>query len=70
MSGVKYRVFLMESERGWGKEYWTEDYDTMEEAIKRIKSVNAENTAETAPDWYMIAENRIETVSADHPVPN
>lgn len=59
---MKYRVFLMESERGWGRDYWTEDYDTYEEAKERIRSVNAENTAPTAPDWYMVAENRIEAV--------
>ena len=59
---MKYRIFLMESERGWDKEYWTEDYDTYEEAKQRIASVNAENTSPTAPDWYMMAESRIEAV--------
>lgn len=59
---MKYRIFLMESERGWGKDYWTEDYDTVEAARERIRSVNAENTAPTAPDWYMKAENRVEVV--------
>ena len=59
---MKYRIFLMESERGWGKEYWHEDYDTYTEAKERIRSVNAENTAPTAPDRYMKAEQRIEAV--------
>lgn len=59
---MKYRVFLMESERGWGRDYWTEDYDTYAEAKERIRSVNAQNTAQHAPDWYMMAENRIEAV--------
>jgi len=59
---MKYRIFLMESERGWGKKYWHEDYDTHAEAKERIRSVNAENTAPTAPDWYMKAESRIEAV--------
>lgn len=59
---MKYRVFLLESERGWGQERWHEDYDTYEEAKRRIESVNAENTAPSAPDWYMAAETRIEAV--------
>jgi hypothetical protein len=67
---VKYRIFLLESERGWGKETWTEDYDTLEEALQRIKSVNAQNTAERAPDYYQVAENRVEMIDPNHPVPN
>lgn len=62
MTNLKYRVYLIESERGWGQERWTEDYDTYEEALQRIRSVNAENTASVAPDWYMIAEEKIEAV--------
>ena len=62
MTNLKYRVYLMESERGWGQERWTEDYDTYEEALQRIQSVNAENTAPVAPDWYMCAEEKIEAV--------
>lgn len=59
---MKYRVFLMESERGWGQERWTEDYDTHAEAKERIRSVNAKNTSLRAPDWYMMAEDRVEVV--------
>lgn len=59
---VKYRVQLVESERGWGREYWHEDYDTFEEAQKRIQEVNSMNTGSTAPDWYMQAEQVIEAV--------
>lgn len=59
---MKFRVFLKESERGWGKDYWTEDYDTYEQAKERIRSVNAQNTAKYAPDYYMQAENRVEVV--------
>jgi len=59
---VKYRIELMESDRHWGLEYWHEYYDTYEEAKKRIKDVNSENTALTAPDWYMQAEEKIEAV--------
>lgn len=59
---VKYRVQLMESERGWGQEYWHEDYDTHEEAQKRIQDVNSQNTSLKAPDWYMCAFEAIEAI--------
>lgn len=59
---MKYRIFLLESERGWGQERWHEDYDTYSAAKERIRSVNARNTAPRAPDWYMCAEDRIECV--------
>lgn len=62
---IKYRIQLMESERGWGSERWHEDYDTFQQAQERIHSVNSKNTALTAPDWYMIAEEKIEAVWAD-----
>jgi len=70
MSLVKYRIFLTESEAGWGQERWTEDYDTFEEAQERIREVNSRNTAETAPSWYVIAEQYVEAVSAFPTVPN
>ncbi len=62
MMPVKYRVHLMESERGWGQDYWSEDYDSLEEAKERIRKVNADNTSLVAPDWYMQAEERIEAI--------
>lgn len=52
---MKYRIRLMESERGWGQEFWNEYYDTEQEARERIRIVNAKNTAEVAPDWYIAA---------------
>lgn len=62
---TKYRIELMESERGWGQDYWHEDYDTYEEAKDRIKTVNARNTLEVAPDWYMQAYPDIKVVEVD-----
>ncbi len=59
---MKYRIFLVESERGWGQDYWHEDYDTYQEAKSRIQKVNSANKAGPAPDWYMQAEDRIECV--------
>jgi len=54
-----YRIQVMESERGWGQDYWHEDYDTYEEAAARIKDINAQNTAKSAPDYWMQAEPAI-----------
>ncbi len=62
---TKFRVQLMECERGFGREYWHEDYDTMAEAKARIRSVNAENTSPTAPDWYMMAQEIVEAVEVE-----
>ena len=59
---MKYRVTLLESERGWGQNIWTEDFDTMAEAQRRIWSVNAENTSDTAPDYYVMADNDVEVI--------
>jgi hypothetical protein len=62
---LKYRIQVMESERGWGQDHWSEDYDTYEEAANRIKDINAQNTARSAPDWYMQAETKIEAVEVE-----
>ena len=66
---MKYRIYCMESERGWGQERWCEHFDTAEEAWARIREINSQNTAEQVPDWYMIAEERVEAVE-DFVVPN
>ena len=58
----QYRIFITESERGWGQKYWHNDYDTYEEARRVIAEINSQNTALTAPDWYMQAEDRVEVV--------
>ena len=59
---IKYRIKCMSSERGWGREYWNEDFDTHAEAKKRIYEINSKNTALTAPDYYEQAENTIEAI--------
>lgn len=51
----KFRVEYMESERGWGQNYWSTDYDTYEEAKEMFDSCNAQNTSLTAPDYYIMA---------------
>jgi hypothetical protein len=57
-----YRVSLMSSERGWGREYWTEDYKTLAEAKLRVNTVNSKNTSARAPDYYEMAEEFVETI--------
>lgn len=52
---TKYRVEFMESERGWGQDYWHVDYDTKEEADRVFTETNARNTSLTAPDYYIKA---------------
>jgi hypothetical protein len=59
---VKFRIQCMSSERGWGRDYWTEDFDTMQEAKARIKWYNDQNTAATAPDYYEQAEDTVTAV--------
>lgn len=59
---IQYRIYLVESERGWGQKYWHEDYDTYEDARRVIQEINSKNTSLTAPDWYMQAEDRVEVV--------
>jgi len=59
---VKFRIKCMSSERGWGQERWTEDFDTLQEANARIKWYNDQNTAERAPDYYEMAFSDAEAV--------
>lgn len=54
---VIYRVHCVESERGWGQDYFHVDFDTREEAEKYFKETNAENTSIRAPDYYVQANS-------------
>jgi hypothetical protein len=60
---VKFRVHGVDSERGWGREYWAVDFETRAEAEKFMADTNAKNTAKFAPDFYSQA-NSIEMVEA------
>ena len=61
----KYRVRYTEYERGWGsRPYGFKDHDTLVEAQEHTKAFNAQNTAPTAPDWYMVAADPV-LVDAD-----
>jgi hypothetical protein len=59
---VKYKVCVIESERGWGQKREYEYFDTLEEAIKYRDRINSYNTASSAPDWYTVAEQEIRIV--------
>jgi hypothetical protein len=52
----------MSSERGWGREFWHEDFNSFEEASARIWAVNSQNTLEIAPDYYEVAEKEITVI--------
>lgn len=55
-NSLVYRVTFTEYERGWGQRREYGYYATKEAAEKAIKHCNSQNTAQSAPDWYMIAE--------------
>ena len=59
---VKYEVCVIESERGWGQKREYEYFDTVEKAIEYRDRINSYNTAQSAPDWYMVAEQEIRIV--------
>lgn len=50
-----FRVDFVESERGWGQDYWESFYDTYEEAKNAFIETNSRNTSTSAPDWYIMA---------------
>ena len=52
---VKYIVNMMESERGWGQNYWDVEFDTRKQAEAYMKKINDQNTSPVAPDYYMQA---------------
>lgn len=55
MVNVKFVVKMMESERGWGQNYWDVEFDTRKQAEAYMKKINAQNTSPVAPDYYMQA---------------
>ena len=52
----KFKVLIIESERGWGQRVdETKYFDTKEEAEKFIEDYNKQNNEDKVPDWYMYA---------------
>jgi hypothetical protein len=64
MMANTYRIQVMKSERGWGQDFWTEEFDTLEEAQLRIREINSQNTSFTAPDYYMQAQTGVEVIES------
>ena len=59
---TKYRVHVLESERGWGSERWTRDFDTQADAQAFWDDLMKEYGGKAvAPDFYMIPQ-KMETI--------
>jgi hypothetical protein len=62
----KYEVCVIESESGWGQRRDYELFDSFEKAKKYRDQVNSRNEpmkkGGNVPDWYMIAEQTIQTI--------
>lgn len=58
---IKYKVCIVESERGWSENKEYEYYDTLEAATERRDSVNA--ASDPNSDWHMYAEKKIRKVN-------
>lgn len=59
----KFRVTVIESERGWGQKTEYQYFDTVEKAIEYRDGINEVNEiVSVPPDWYMVAEKEIVVV--------
>lgn len=56
---MKTKVYIMESERGWGQKVdEILEFDTPEEALQYCKDYNNKHNppSDITPDWYMYAD--------------
>lgn len=51
----KYKITVVESERGWGQTYETMYFKTENDARQMITSINELNTDPKVPNWYRSA---------------
>ena len=59
MAKYRWRVDIIESERGWGQKVEdTKFFDNETEAKKFVNDFNNENTKTKTPDWYMYATSK------------
>jgi transcription initiation factor IIF auxiliary subunit len=57
MMRTVYKVFYIESERGWGSKTFDIKYFSTESAAKKaIAEYNAYNTETVTPSWYCYAQ--------------
>ncbi len=53
---VKFRVEVIESERGWGQRVdKVKLFDDAQEALDWVRKFNSANNKDKVPDWYMFA---------------
>jgi len=53
-----WKVTVIESERGWGQRVdEVKEFKSYEDAKKFQIDFNKDNTADVAPDWYMVAKD-------------
>jgi len=60
MAKFRYRVDIIESERGWGQkvdEVKFFDSETLAKAF--VTKFNSQNTSAVVPDWYMRANDPV-----------
>ena len=50
-----WKVFVRESERGWGSDSWYQFFDSYEEAYSSYMEINKDNPTDHVPDYYMVA---------------
>ena len=65
---MRFRVDIIESERGWGTKVDEQRFfDSADAAYKFQEEFNKVNTALTAPDWYMQAQTpvRVDQILVD-----
>jgi len=58
MKNKKIKVYMIESERGWGQRIdGMKEFDTQEEAEKFVLEYNTKhNPPGSTPDWYLYAQ--------------
>lgn len=57
---IIYRVFIIESERGWGQRVDSKkDFFDAESAFRFVHEFNSKNTSTAVTDCYMFAEDPI-----------
>ena len=57
---MRFRVDIIESERGWGQKIdETKYFDDANLAYKFVEEFNAKNNLDYVPDWYMYAKDPV-----------
>jgi hypothetical protein len=63
MAKYRWRVNIIESERGWGQKIDdTKFFDDEESANTFVTKFNKDNNLSYTPDWYMVAETPVKVM--------